>query len=61
MHFCEFGPVVQEMSFKDISYLYLWWPFCLVEWNHLCNFGREFCEIVFEFGPVVQMMFKENL
>ena len=24
----EFGPVVQvEMSFKDISYLELWWPF----------------------------------
>ena len=33
------------MSFKDISYLELWWPFCYAERNHLCNFGR-FCEIV---------------
>ena len=22
------------MLFKDISYLELWWPFCLVEGNH---------------------------
>ena len=47
----EFGPVVQEeMSFKDISYLELWWPFCSSEQNHLCNFGRghheeQFCEL----------------
>ena len=47
----EFGTVVQEeMLFKDISYLELWWPLSSVEWNHLCNFGREhheeqFCEI----------------
>ena len=39
------------MSFKDIAYLELWWPFCSVKWNHLCNFGREyqeeqFCEII---------------
>ena len=28
----KFGPVVQEeMSFKDISYLELWWPFCYAE------------------------------
>ena len=37
------------MSFKDISYLELWWPLCSVEPNHLCNFGRMhheeyFCE-----------------
>ena len=50
---CEkFGPVVQEeMSFKDISYLELWRPFCYVERKHLCNFGRgyqeeKFCEII---------------
>ena len=47
----EFGPVVQEMSFKDISYLELWWPFCLAEENHLCNFAKgyheeQFCEII---------------
>ena len=38
------------MSFKDISYLVLWWHFCSVEQNHLCNFGRryedQFCEII---------------
>ena len=36
---------------KDISYLELWQPFCSVERNHLCNFGRgyheeQFCEII---------------
>ena len=25
------------MSFKYISYLELWWPFCSAEQNHLCN------------------------
>ena len=31
----EFGPVVQEeMPFKYSSYIQLWWPSCLVEWNH---------------------------
>ena len=39
------------MPLKDISYLELWLPFCSVEWNHLCNFGRgyqeeQFCEII---------------
>ena len=39
------------MSLKDISYLELWQPFCSVEQNHLCNFGRrhheeQFCEII---------------
>ena len=52
MKLFEFGPVVQEeMSFKDISYLELWWPFCSAEGNHLCNSGRgyqeeQFCEII---------------
>ena len=36
----EFGPVDQEMLFKDISYLEFRWPLCSVEQNHLCNFGR---------------------
>ena len=58
--YMKFRPVVQEeMSFKDISYLDLWQPLCLRDWNHLCNFGwkrheEQFCETVFEFGPVVQ-------
>ena len=32
--------VQKKMSFKDISYLQLWWPICLTEWNHLCKCGR---------------------
>ena len=41
----------RKCHFKDISYLELWQPFCSVEWNHLCNFGRgyyeeEFCEMI---------------
>ena len=48
---CENGPVVQEMSFTNISYLGLVLPFCSVERNHLCNFGKglyeeQFCEII---------------
>ena len=40
--------------FKDISYLELWWLFCSVEQNHLCNFSRghheeQFCEIVLNY------------
>ena len=46
-----FGPVVQEMSFKDSSYLGLWQLLCSVGWNHLCNIGRrhheeQSCEII---------------
>ena len=32
------------MSFKDISYLELWWPLCSAEQNHLCNFSRRYHE-----------------
>ena len=43
--------VQEEMQFKDISYLELWWPLCSVEWINLCNLGRrhhdqQFCEII---------------
>ena len=43
--------MVQEVLFKDISYLLIWWPFYLGEQNHLCNSGighfeRHFCEII---------------
>ena len=39
------------MSFKDISYLELWPPFCSAEWNHLCSFviryqEEQFCEMI---------------
>ena len=33
--YIEFEQVIQEMSFKDISYQELWLPFCLVEQNQL--------------------------
>ena len=52
MNYFEFGPVVQvEMTFKDISYLELWWPIFLAERNHLCFVGRghheeHFCKII---------------
>ena len=41
------------MSFKDISYVELWWPFCSAKRKHLCNFGRgyqeeQFCEITLD-------------
>ena len=28
------------MTFKDISYLKLWWPFRSMHRNNLCNFGK---------------------
>ena len=39
------------MSFKCISYLEHWGPFCSAELNHLCIIGRrhheeQFCEII---------------
>ena len=38
-NYFEFGPVVQEeMSFKDIYYLELWWPFV--------QRSRNICEIL---------------
>ena len=36
----KFGSMVQEMSFKDISYLEFGQPLSSVDWNHLCNIGR---------------------
>ena len=50
------------MSFEEISYVKLWWPFCLAEQNHLCSFGLGHYEEYFELGPVVQeMSFKDIL
>ena len=45
-----------EMSFKDISYLELWQPFCSEDRNHLFNFDRthhekQFCEIILNLDP----------
>ena len=50
--------MVQEMSFKDISYLELWQHLCSAVRNHLCNFGRrhhkeQFCEVIFNLDQVV--------
>ena len=44
------------MSFKGFVYFYLWWPFCLAEWNHFSNFDKgasekHFCEIILKLGP----------
>ena len=43
------------MPFKGISYLDILQPFCSVECNHLCNFGRgfyeeQFCKIILNLG-----------
>ena len=45
--------VQEEGSFKDISYLWLWRPFCSVLPKHLCNYDsasgdylEHFCEII---------------
>ena len=39
------------MAFEVFYYQDSWQPFCSVEYNHLCNFGRgyyeeQFCEII---------------
>ena len=49
------------MSFKDISYLELWWPLFTTEWNRLCNFGRrqheeQFCEIILNLDQLFRKM-----
>ena len=54
------------MSFKGISYLELWQPFCSADQNHLSNFVwgimRNNSVNYFEYGPVVQEgMFKNFL
>ena len=52
LKYFEFRPVVQEeRSFKDISYLWLWRPFCSMLPNYLGNYGsgpyaEHFCETV---------------
>ena len=48
--------VQEELSFKDISYLELWWPFCSAVQHHMCNFGRryqeeQFCKIILNLDP----------
>ena len=48
------------MSITDISYLELWRPFCLAEWNHLCNFGRgyheeQFCKTILNLDHWLRM------
>ena len=51
-----YGPVVyEEMPLNDLSCLEHWQPFCLLEMNHLCNFGRghyeeQFYEIILNLG-----------
>ena len=50
---------MEEIPFKDISYLELWQPFCSADQNHLCNFGRgcyeeQFCETILNLGQWVK-------
>ena len=45
-----------EMSFKDISYLELWQPFCSEDRNHLFNFDKthhekQFCKKFLNLDP----------
>ena len=54
------------MLLKGISYLELWLPFCLVECNHLRNFGRgyyeeQFCEIILNLGQWLRCCLKNFL
>ena len=50
--FCEIILNQEEMLFKDISYMELWWLwFRSLEQNPLCNFGKgyyeeQFCGII---------------
>ena len=37
----KFGPVVQKMSFKDIFYLELWWPFFFSEAETFVQFCKR--------------------
>ena len=50
---------MEEMPFKDISYLELWQACSSAEQNHLCNFCRgyyedQFYEIILNFGQWVR-------
>ena len=61
----KFGREVQ-MSFKDISYLELWHPFCSAECNHLYNWRRgyyeeKFCEIILNLGLWFRCRLKDFL
>ena len=52
------------MSFKEISYLQLWWPFCSTEQNHLFNLSRgqykeHIYEIILNLDVVQEMLFKD--
>ena len=49
-----------ENGVKDISYLELWKPFCSVEGNHFCNFGKghykeQFCGIILNLDQCCRM------
>ena len=44
-NYFDFGLVVhREMSFRNISYAQLWWPFCSAVQSHLDNFGTAHYE-----------------
>ena len=68
LSYFEFAQVVQEeKSFKDISYLGLWPPFCSAERSHLCSIGRGHyeepsCEVILKLDQWFRRMsFKEKV
>ena len=57
---------MEEMPFKDNSYLELWQPFCPVEQKHLCKFVRgfyeeQFCEIILNLCQLFRCHLKDFL
>ena len=48
-------PVIQEMSYKEISYLELWRPLTIRAIFGKWHYEEQFCKNYYEFGPVVQM------
>ena len=66
LSYFEFGPVVQEMSFTDISNLELWQP--LSSWSRIiCAvleggiIRQQFCEIILNLGQWFRRYHKEFL
>ena len=52
INYSKFGQVIQNMSYIGFFFHFkLWWLFCSIQRNHLCNFGRGHygdysCEII---------------
>ena len=54
--------LAEDILFKYISYLQLWWPFCLAERNRLFNFGRgHYGEHIYEIILNLDLWFRRFL